>query len=126
MKEQVLLGGVTVDCKDPKALSDFYIRMLQWEKTYEAEGFIIISSSTCNVRIGFQKNAEHIPPVWPEVANAQQQQVHLDFKVRDKEHMKQMVEHAIKCGATKAVEQFSDLWTVMVDPAGHPFCFDTN
>ncbi len=39
--------------------------------------------------------------------------------------MKQMVEYAIKCGASKAEEQFSDLWTVMIDPAGHPFCFDT-
>ena len=43
----------------------------------------------------------------------------------DKEHMKQMVDYAIKCGASKAQEQFSDLWTVMFDPAGHPFCFDT-
>ncbi|WP_334297139.1 VOC family protein [Anaerocolumna sedimenticola] len=36
-----------------------------------------------------------------------------------------MVEYAITCGAAKAKEQFSDLWTVMIDPAGHPFCFDT-
>lgn len=32
MTEQVLLRGVTVDCKDPRSLSDFYIRMLGWEK----------------------------------------------------------------------------------------------
>jgi hypothetical protein len=125
MNEQVLLGGVTIDCKDPKFLSDFYIRMLQWEKTYEDDGFIVIASSTCNVRIGFQRNAEHVPPVWPETQNSQQQQVHLDFKVNNKEHMIQMVDYAIRCGATKAKEQFSDLWTVMIDPAGHPFCFDT-
>jgi len=125
MNEPILLGGVTVDCKDPKILSDFYIRMLQWEKTYEDDGFIIIASAASNVRIGFQRNADYIPPVWPEVPNSQQQQVHLDFKVNDKEHMKQMVDYAIKCGASKAQEQFSDLWTVMFDPAGHPFCFDT-
>ncbi len=125
MFEQILLGGVTVDCKDPKSLSDFYIQMLQWRKTYEDDGFIVISSSSCNVRIGFQKNCDYVPPVWPEVPNVQQQQVHLDFKVRDKEHMEYMVKHAITCGATKAKEQYSDLWTVMIDPVGHPFCFDT-
>ena len=125
MEEQVVLGGVTVDCKDPKSLADFYIRMLQWEKTFDEDGFIIIRSSNCNVRIGFQRNTDYIPPIWPEMPGLQQQQVHLDFKVRDAEHMNQMVEHAIQCGATKAKDQFSDLWTVMIDPAGHPFCFDT-
>lgn len=125
MSEQILLRGVTVDCKDPKSLSDFYIRMLGWEKTYEDNGFIVISSSSSDVRIGFQKNSDYVPPVWPEIQNEQQQQVHLDFRVRDKEHMKCMVEHAIVCGASKAKEQYSDVWTVMIDPAGHPFCFDT-
>ena len=125
MPEQVLLGNVTVDCKDPKSLSEFYIRILGWEKTYEKDDFIIIASSLCNVRICFQKNPDYVPPVWPEIPNEQQQQVHMDFKVRDKEHMNHMVEYAITCGATKAKEQFSGLWTVMFDPAGHPFCFDT-
>ncbi len=125
MGEQVLLGGVTVDCKDPRALADFYIQLLQWEKTYEEDGFIVLKSPSCNVRIGFQKNDYYVPPVWPETPDTQQQQVHLDFKVRDKEHMMQMVEHAIKCGATKAEMQYSDLWTVMLDPVGHPFCLDT-
>ncbi len=125
MTEQVLLRGVTVDCKDPRSLSDFYIRMLGWEKTYEDAGFIVISSSLCDVRIGFQKNPDYVPPVWTEIQNEQQQQVHLDFRVRDKEHMKCMVEYAIACGAIKAKEQYSDLWTVMIDPSGHPFCFDT-
>ena len=54
MSEPILLGGVTVDCKDPKVLSDFYIRMLQWEKTYEDDGFIIIASAVSNVRIGIR------------------------------------------------------------------------
>lgn len=125
MDGQITLGGVTLDCKDPKVLADFYIRLLQWEKTYEGEGFITISSPSCNVRIGFQRNEDYVPPVWPEIPNAQQQQTHLDFKVRDKEHMNAMAEHAIACGAVRAAEQYSDLWTVMIDPSGHPFCLDT-
>ena len=125
MPEQIMLGSVTVDCADPKALSDFYIRLLGWEKTYEEEGFVRISSPLCNVSIGFQRNVYYVPPVWPEEPDAQQQQVHLDFRVRDKEHMKSMAEYAISCGAVMAKEQYSDLWTVMFDPAGHPFCLDT-
>lgn len=125
MGEQIMLGAVTVDCKDPKALSDFYIRLLHWEKTYEDDSYVAIDSPSCKVRIGFQRNIYHVPPVWPETPDAQQQQVHLDFKVRDKKHMAAMVEHGIICGATKAEQQYSDLWTVMIDPAGHPFCFDT-
>jgi len=31
--------------------------------------------------------------------------------------------HAVSCGASKADVQYSDHWTVMIDPAGHPFCF---
>ena len=99
--------------------------MLGWEKTFEDESFICISTSYCNVRIGFQRNLEYIPPVWPEKQGAQQQMVHLDFKAKDKDEMMSMVQHAINCGAKKAKAQFSDLWTVMIDPAGHPFCFDT-
>lgn len=125
MEEQIKLSGVTVDCKDPKALSDFYIQMLHWEKTYEDDGFSIIASSTSDVKISFQKNIYYVPPVWPEKSDSQQQQTHLDFKVRDKAHMELMVERAIECGATKAAEQYSELWTVMIDPVGHPFCFDT-
>ncbi len=123
--EEVTLGSVTIDCKDPKALSEFYIRMLQWEKIYEEEGFVSIGSSSGSVKIGFQRNVWYVPPVWPEHPDTQQQQVHLDFKMRSKEHMELMVKYAIQCGATKAAEQYSDLWTVMLDPAGHPFCLDT-
>ena len=90
MDEQIFFGGVTVDCKDPKCLSDFYIRTLQWEKTYEDKGFICISSASCNARIGFQRNIDYVPPIWSDIPNGQRQQVHLDFKARDKEHMKSL------------------------------------
>lgn len=125
MIEQIKLAGVTIDCIDPKQLSEFYMKLLGWEISYEDDTFIMLTSPSCNVRIGFQKNSDYIPPVWPEAPNTQQQQAHLDLKVKDKEHMNAMVEFAITCGAKKASQQYSDLWTVMIDPAGHPFCLDT-
>jgi hypothetical protein len=44
---------------------------------------------------------------------------HLDFAVND---LEKAVDHAIQCGATRSEQQFSSKWTVMFDPAGHPFC----
>ena len=67
----------------------------------------------------FKKTPTMFPPVWPEEPGAQQQMAHLDFAVDD---LEQAVAHAKHCGATVAAEQFSDDWTVMFDPAGHPFC----
>ena len=49
----------------------------------------------------------------------QQQMAHLDFAVND---LEKAVQHAVRCGAAVAEEQFSDAWRVMLDPAGHPFC----
>lgn len=43
---------------------------------------------------------------------------HLDFAVNNLE----AVQYAIKCGATPAKKQFSNDWTVMIDPVGHLFC----
>lgn len=123
--EPIKLGCVTIDCPDPASLADFYIRLLGWSKSHEAEGYVCISSPNIDVRIGFQENTDYVPPVWPETPGKQQQMVHLDFSVKDKTEMEAMVAHAIQCGAKKAGEQFSDLWTVMLDPAGHPFCLDT-
>ena len=119
------IGAVTIDCLNPDTLSSFYASMLGWEKTYADVQYTFIASPDCPVHIGFQKNEDYVQPVWPEKPGEQQQMVHIDFKVKDREAMKEMVRHALACGARTAEEQFSDRWTVMFDPEGHPFCIDT-
>jgi hypothetical protein len=47
---------------------------------------------------------------------------HMDFKVDD---LAEAVAYAISCGAAKADVQYYDTSTVMLDPAGHPFCLST-
>ena len=122
----IKLNAVVLDCKNTAALSDFYIRLLGWRKTDCTEDqWVDISDPSGNVKIAFQKNEDYTPPVWPEEANKQQQMVHLDFAVKNKEQMEIAVQHAIACGASKANTQYSDEWTVMLDPAGHPFCIVT-
>lgn len=122
------LKSIVLDCPDIQALSDFYIRMLGWERDYVEEGeFLDIRSPSGGVKMAFQTNEDYVPPVWPEEPNAQQQvqqqMLHIDFAVQSKEDMERAVQHAISCGATKADTQYCDAWTVMLDPVGHPFCF---
>ncbi len=115
---------VVLDCLDPQTLSDFYIRLLGWSKGYDKDGFVIIGSKASNVDIGFQRNPDYVQPVWPEQDGKQQQMLHLDFAVDASEHQ-YWVTHAVSLGAKVAGTQFSDHWTVMLDPEGHPFCIDT-
>ena len=120
----IQLKSIVLDCPDIHALSDFYIRMLGWEKNFQAEeDFLDIRSPLGGVQIAFQTNTDYVPPVWPEEPNAQQQMLHIDFAVPSQEDMERAVKHAISCGATKAETQYSEEWTVMFDPVGHPFCF---
>lgn len=119
----ITLGTVVLDCPDTGSLSDFYIKMLGWKKTYHSDKWIDIQPPNGGTKLGFQKNPDYVPPIWPEEPPGQQQMLHIDFAVSSTEKMEEAVRHAIACGATKAQTQYDSRWTVMIDPAGHPFCF---
>ena len=116
---------VVIDCKDPVALSDFYVSLLGWHKGYITDDFIIIGSDDCKVDIGFQRNEDYVPPVWPEEANKQQQMLHIDFSMQHSK-LQQWIDYAVSLGAKKAAFQYAEAGdgAVMLDPEGHPFCFD--
>ena len=120
---KIKMSAFTLDCKDPHELAKFYAELLKWEIPFYDEEYAIVGAPGTNQGaypgITFQRNHEYKPPVWPEVPEAQQQMAHIDFAVND---LEKAVQYAIHCGATIAGEQFSDSWTVMFDPAGHPFC----
>lgn len=110
--------GIAFDCPNADKLADFYAQLLGIEKTISnpqfaavplPQGFLLV----CQTVDGY------VPPVWPWQEGKQQQMAHIDFKVDD---LAAAVEHALKCGATKADVQHYDTSTVMLDPAGHPFC----
>ena len=120
---KIKLYAFTLDCKDPHALAKFYAALLKWEVLLIDEEWACVYAPGTNQgaypSILFQHNSEYQPPVWPEVAEAQQQMAHMDFAVND---LEKAVQHAVDCGAVIAQEQFADHWRVMLDPAGHPFC----
>ncbi|MBH1940378.1 VOC family protein [Mobilitalea sibirica] len=119
---EINLDKVVLDCKNPVMLSDFYVKLLGWHKGYETDDFIIIGSEKCNVNIGFQRNELYVAPVWPEEVNKQQQMLHLDFSM-EKAKLQEWINYALELGARQADIQYGE-WAVMLDPEGHPFCFD--
>ncbi len=120
---KIKFDKVVLDCLDPKVLADFYVQLLGWKKGYVTDDFVIIGSEASNVDIGFQKNPDYVQPTWPEENGRQQQMLHLDFAV-DHAELKGWIQQAVSFGAKVAQTQYSDHWTVMLDPEGHPFCFD--
>lgn len=113
------LHNIVLDCKDAASLSDFYAKLLGWEKDASDPEWIMVKSAESSVNLLFQQDEDYTPPVWPEEPGQQQKSVHLDISV---ENLEEGIAHAIECGAKKAKTQFSPWWTVMIDPEGHPFC----
>ncbi|MDR2514601.1 MAG: VOC family protein [Christensenellaceae bacterium] len=117
----MLILGFALDCADADALADFYARLLGTEKTLSGGGWAGIHCPQGFI-LAFQTVEGYIPPVWPWAEGEQQQMAHIDFFVED---LQAAVEHAVACGAKKAGAQYFEESTVMLDPAGHPFCLST-
>ncbi|HEX6499521.1 MAG TPA: VOC family protein [Micromonosporaceae bacterium] len=108
--------GVVLECQDPRALAEFYSALTGWELEYADDEWVTLRDGD-NVRLSFQKAPGHIAPNWPDAASPMQ--VHLDFYVDD---LTKSVDHAIALGATRFDHQPGESFTVLADPAGHPFC----
>lgn len=116
---KVELHSIVLDCRDAHELADFYAKFLGWEKYDENPEWISVGIRPNTPFLLFQEEPNYRPPVWPDDPHEQQKSIHLDFAVSD---LQAAIEHAVNCGAVVAPVQFSQDWTVMLDPAGHPFC----
>jgi len=117
--DEIRLFSIVIDCKDSSALSAFYAKLLRWTKHDEKPEHISVSKEGVYPFLLFQQAEDYKPPVWPDHPEEQRQMIHLDFAVRN---LSEAVEHAVSCGAVAAPIQYSDRWTVLFDPQGHPFC----
>lgn len=113
--------GIAFDCSNANELADFYVKLLGWDKEIAGDQFAAIRTPQ-GMLLVFQTVEGYVAPVWPWKDGAQQQMAHIDFKVDD---LQSAEKHAIQCGAAKAAVQYYDTSTVMIDPAGHPFCLST-
>ena len=123
--------SVTISAPDPRELAAFYARMLGWTVVQEyparpdeppESGWAQVRPPAGSIgpRLNFEWEAQYVPPVWPSKADQQQIMEHLDIAVTD---VDEAVAWAISAGARLADHQPQDHVRVMLDPAGHPFCF---
>lgn len=115
--------NIVIDCMDAGIMANFYSKLLNWKWTHpQANGWAAITSPTGMV-IAFQEIEEFEPPVWPWQKDKQGQMLHLDFYVDD---LEESVSHALSLGARLADKQYFKTSRTLIDPAGHPFCLDTD
>jgi Glyoxalase-like domain len=113
------LGAVSLDSDDPKSLALFWSDLLELEVMFESEDFVALKGA--GVLITTQRVANHQHPDWPETTIPKQ--IHLELAVSD---LNAVERRAVELGAVKASTQPNpDVWRVLQDPAGHPFCLTT-
>ena len=105
-----------LECADPAGLAEFYHQVLGWDVTYSQDGYAEISDGS--TRILFSRVDGYQGPGWPD--SAAPKRYHLDLRVDD---VAEAVERCLELGAGKPdFQPGGDRWTVLTDPAGHPFC----
>ena len=114
------LTTVTLGTPDPVGLATFYARLLGWDTPEPVDDdWLPLRNPDGGIALAFQEEPTHAPPVWPQNAEDQQMQVHLEIMVED---LASGVAHARACGASLAGFQPQEDVRVCLDPAGHPFC----
>jgi predicted enzyme related to lactoylglutathione lyase len=109
------VGVFTIDAPDASALAAFYGELLGLDTLAEGDGYAMIGKEGTTT-IGFSAVEGFEAPPWPD---AGRKQFHLDVAASD---IEATVAQALELGATKPDHQPGETWTVLLDPAGHPFC----
>jgi len=118
-RPQMLLAGTVLDSPDARQLAGFYERFLGWRRTQNEEDWVVLTPPDDGTRLSFQTEPAYVRPVWPSSTDQPQMSIHLDIATDD---IAASVTLATELGATVAAWQPQDDVTVMLDPAGHPFC----
>lgn len=119
MDSVAALAGVTLDCPHPRGLAEFYQRMGGGEIVYSSEEFVYLAVG--DFGLGFQHDPAYRAPSWPDPTTPQQ--THVDFSTSELDRAEAA---ALSAGAQRPAHQPNpDVWRVLLDPVGHPFCFST-
>lgn len=117
---ELTLASTVLECRDARALGAFYERLLGWARVSDEDDWVQLRPPAGGSGVSFSSDPLFQPPVWPATTDHQQMELHLDFLVDD---LARGVEHALACGARLADFQPQEHVRVLLDPAGHPFCF---
>ena len=113
------LSATVLDAPDPRALADFYQRLLGWSLQQPDPDWVVLKPPHGGPGLSFQREEIYVRPLWPAAQGDQQMMSHLDIAVDD---LDAAVAWAVEAGAEQADHQPQDDVRVMLDPAGHPFC----
>jgi hypothetical protein len=115
----VRLGSISLDCRDPHTLADFWANVLGGDVAFRSDTFVAVQVGPLWITAVTVEDYE--PPTWP--AGVVPKQMHFDLAVKDLDAGELEM---LELGATKCEVQFEpDRWRVYLDPAGHPFCLTT-
>jgi hypothetical protein len=109
-------AAVSLDCADPAGLAAFYLGLLGGHLRWSSERSVGVQ--TPGLLLVAQRVEGYGWPAWPGTSLA-----HLDLVAGD--DLDLPVERALALGARRAEVQPDPRWTVLLDPAGHPFCITT-
>lgn len=113
------LAGVTLDCPHPREFAEFYQRIGGGDILFSSETSVYLSVG--GVGLGFQQDSAYRAPNWPEPDMPQQ--IHVDFRTGELDRSEAAV---LAAGAVRPARQPNpDVWRVLLDPAGHPFCLSS-
>lgn len=103
-------------------LLDFYAALTGYTP-YRNEGHPSLLENEHGVDLGLQPVDDYLSPTWPTQERGQQ--MHLDFATPDLEVAARFAESigATRADVQPAEDHPDDDFIVMLDPAGHPFCF---
>ena len=118
---ELRLANTVIGSPDPRGLARFYLELLEWEPRDDDDDpdWVVIQPVGGGTGLSFQREDDHVPPVWPAGPGDQQMQMHLDIEV---DELEAAVSRAEALGATQAEHQPQELVRVMRDPDGHVFC----
>ena len=105
-----------LECPDPRALAEFYHLVLGWDVALSQDEYAEITNGS--TRILFTRVDEYQGSGWP--TSAAPKRYHLCLQAED---VPEAIRRCLKLGARKPEFQpGGSRWTVLTDPAGHPFC----
>jgi catechol 2,3-dioxygenase-like lactoylglutathione lyase family enzyme len=118
------LVGVAIDCADAGTVAHFYERILGYEVLEIGPRWAQLRDPDSGMHLNIQGMPDYEPPTWPEEPGKQAKMLHFEVEVR---HLESAIAAAEAEGGSQSPWQPPTRdparLRVMLDPAGHPFCF---
>jgi hypothetical protein len=116
----IRLGAVGFDCADPAELAAFWSALLGGTIIYSTPDLVVVRLE--HLIVNAYRVEDYVAPTWPR--GEVPKQMHVDLPVDDLDAAER---RAVELGAVRAaVQRAPDVYRVMCDPAGHPFCLTTD